>query len=57
MEEAETTIIRLLCTAKATGHVDQCSYRIYREINVSSRFEYRMFCFISIFDLFTYSRT
>jgi hypothetical protein len=45
---AETTVERLLCcgfrrTGKATGQVYQCWWRICRETNVSSRFEYHMF--------------
>jgi hypothetical protein len=47
-EVAETTVKRLLCcgfrrTGKAMGQVYQCLWRICREINVLSRFEYHMF--------------
>jgi hypothetical protein len=41
---AETTIKRLRRTGKAMGHVYQCRWRICREINVFSSFEY-MTCF------------
>jgi hypothetical protein len=45
---AETTVKRLLCrgfrrTGKAMGHVYQCWWRIYREINVFASFEYHIF--------------
>jgi hypothetical protein len=47
-EVAETTVRRLLCcrfwhTGKAMGQVYQCWWRICREINVFSRFEYHTF--------------
>jgi hypothetical protein len=47
-EVAETTVKILLCcgfrrTGKAMGQVYQCWWRICREINVLSRFEYHMF--------------
>jgi hypothetical protein len=49
-EVAETTVKRLLCcgfrrTGKAMGQVYQCWWRICREINVFSRFEYQCFTF------------
>jgi hypothetical protein len=45
---AEITVKRLLCcefrrTNKAMEQVYQCLWRICREINVLSSFEYRMF--------------
>jgi hypothetical protein len=45
---AETTVTRLLCsgfrhTGKAMRQVYQCWWRICREIDVISRFEYHMF--------------
>jgi hypothetical protein len=45
---AETRVKRLLCcrfqhTGKAMGQVYKCWWGLYREINVFSRFEYRMF--------------
>jgi hypothetical protein len=47
-EVAETTIKRFLCcgfrrTGKAMGQVYQCWWRIFREINAFSRFEYHVF--------------
>jgi hypothetical protein len=47
-EVAETTVKRLLCcgfrrTGKAMGQMNQCWWRICREIDVFSRFEYHMF--------------
>jgi hypothetical protein len=47
-EVSETTVKRLLCcgfwrTGKAMAQVYQCWWRICRQINVSSRFEYHMF--------------
>jgi hypothetical protein len=55
---AEITVKRLLCcgfrrTGKAMGHVYQCCWRICREINAFSGFEYHFLCFIYICDLFT----
>jgi hypothetical protein len=46
-EVAETTIKRLLCcgfrrTGKAMGQMYHCWWRVCRDINVFSRFEYRM---------------
>jgi hypothetical protein len=57
-EVAETTAKRLLrCgfrrTSKAMGQVYQCYWRICREINAFSRFEYHVILFICICDLFT----
>jgi histone-lysine N-methyltransferase SETMAR len=48
VEVAETTVKRLLCcgfwhTGKVIGQVYQCWWRICREINVFSRFEYHVF--------------
>jgi hypothetical protein len=45
---SETTITRILfCgfrrTGKAMGQVYQCWWRVFREINISSRFEYPVF--------------
>jgi hypothetical protein len=45
---SETTVKRLLCcgfrrTGKAMGQVYQCWWRMCREINVFTRFEYHMF--------------
>jgi hypothetical protein len=47
-EVAETTVKRLTCCGfrrigKAMGQVYQCWWRICREINLFSRFEYHMF--------------
>jgi hypothetical protein len=47
-EVAETTVKRFLCcgfrrAGKAMGQVYQCWWRICREVNVFSRFEYHMF--------------
>jgi hypothetical protein len=47
-EVAETTVRGLLCcgfrrTAKRMGHVYQCRWKISRETNVFSKFEYHMF--------------
>jgi hypothetical protein len=47
-EFVETTVNRLpccgfQCTGKAMGQVYQCCWRICREINVFTRFEYHMF--------------
>jgi hypothetical protein len=55
---AGTTVKRLLCyefrrTGKKMGQVYQGWWRICREINVFSRSEYHVLCFISICDLFT----
>jgi hypothetical protein len=55
---AETTVRRLLwCgfrrTCKAMEQVYQCWWRICREINAFSRFEYHVLRFTSICDLFT----
>jgi hypothetical protein len=49
VEVLETTVKRLLCcrfrrTVKAVGQVYQCWWRICREKNVFSRFEYHTFC-------------
>jgi hypothetical protein len=53
-EMTETTVERLPCcgfrrTGKAMGQVYQCWWRICREINAFSRFEYHMFYFLYIF--------
>jgi hypothetical protein len=54
-EVAETTVKRLLCcgfrrTGKAMGQMYQCWWRICREKNVYSRFEYHMF-YVVLFHL------
>jgi hypothetical protein len=46
---AVTTVKRLRRTGKAMGEVYQCWWRICREINVFSRFEYHMFYFLYSF--------
>jgi hypothetical protein len=48
VEVTQRTVKRLLCcgfqhTGKATGQAYQCWWRICREINAFSRFEYHMF--------------
>jgi hypothetical protein len=48
VDVAETTVKRLLCcrfrlAGKVMGQVYRCWWRIYQEINVSSRFKYHMF--------------
>jgi hypothetical protein len=53
-EVAEITVERLLCCGfqridKAMGQVYQCWWRICREINVFSRYEYHMFYVLYLF--------
>jgi hypothetical protein len=49
-----TTVKRLLCcgfrrTSKAMGQVYQCWWRIFREMDVFSRFKYHLFLFLYAF--------